>query len=65
MIANDGGWMYSIIWGPLDRPEHVIQLKGDDTISRATHDIIGTGTLVRQQVTVGEMEIVSDQTGSH
>jgi hypothetical protein len=59
MLANDGGWRYSIIWGSLDRPDHVIQLKGDDTMSREEHNIIGTGTLVRQRVTVGEMEIVS------
>jgi hypothetical protein len=56
--------MYSIVWGPLDRPDHVIQLKGDKMSSRATHEIVG-GTLVRQRVTVSEMEVVSDKTGSH
>ena len=59
MIANDGGWMYSIVWGSLDRPDHVIQLKGDEMMSREAHDVIGTGTLVRQRVTVSEMEVVS------
>jgi hypothetical protein len=63
MIAS--GWLYSIIWGSLARPIHVIQLKGDHMSARHEHAIIGTGTLVRQQVTVGEMEIVSDQMGSH
>jgi hypothetical protein len=65
MLANDGGWRYSIIWGSLDRPDHVLQLKSDDMGSRETHEIIGTGTLVRQRVTVSEMEVVADKTGSH
>jgi hypothetical protein len=64
VIANDGGWMYSIVWGSLDRPDHVVQLKGDEMSSRATHEIVG-GTLVRQRVTVSEMEVVSDKTGLH